>query len=86
MTTYKFRAECATDAVVFFKALEEAEFDNIHFEPAQDEALPDVEVVFDSDQSLARLIQVAKTCEDCHVIAQTIRPIDRYTGERNYLI
>lgn len=88
MNTYKFRAECSTDVINFFRAMAEGTFDSVQIESQEinGDLVPDVEVVFDSSNPLATLIQAAKAIEDCHVIAQTIRPIERYTGERNYNI
>ena len=88
MKTYKFRAECSTDVINFFRALEEDSFSSIHIQSQDIEGtpIPDVDVIFNCNLRLARLIQIAKQVEDCHVIAQTVRPIDQYTGERNYNI
>lgn len=88
MKTYKFRAECSTDVIHFFRAMADKTFDSVHIKSQELEGnrIPDVDVVFKSSNSLAKLIQAAKQIDDFHVIAQTIRPISKYTGERNYNI
>lgn len=37
-----------------------------------------------TNSSLIELIQIAKSCDDCHYIVETIQNIDNYTGQRTY--
>lgn len=84
MNKYKFRAECRADADIFFSKFKEG-ISNIKVEPIEDSPI-DVYATFESKFYLATLIQVAKEVQDGHVIAQTIRPLEKFTGERNYSI
>jgi len=87
MKVYKFRSECSLDIISFFRCLADSSYDSIHIHYLEgDSNIPDREVVFSSSLNLSKLIQIAKEAEDCHVIAQTLRPIDKYTGKRNYSI
>lgn len=84
MNKYKFRAECRADVDIFFSKFKEG-ISNIKVEPIEDSPI-DVYVTFESKFHLAKMIQVAKEVQDGHVIAQTIRPLAKFTGERNYSI
>jgi hypothetical protein len=78
---YKFRAECQYDVDVF-KYGNEHEISNLKIE--NDKDFPDVYVTFDSDLPLEEIIYLMREVEDGHVMYQTLRPIQEYTGERNY--
>lgn len=74
---YKFRAECTVDVGFFQKKLTE----RITTEK-MDRDLPDVWGYFTSTKPLKWLWKIAAATPDCHVIAQTLRPRDEYTGVR----
>jgi hypothetical protein len=80
MNTYKFRAECSTDAILFFRKLKEDDFGCIQIYSNPNTS--DIEVVFNSKNDIEYLMHTADNCLDCHVITQTIQPIEEYTGER----
>lgn len=86
MAVYKFRAECGLDAVHFFSLLDIARFENVHFYNMYigKTILPDMEVQITCNYKLQELVRIANddTFEG-HVIAQTIKPVGDYTGERN---
>lgn len=83
---YKFRAECKTD-VLGFKAITIGFTDEFQIEPLESSLqIPDVEVVFESELSLNELIDEIRKVPDGHVMMQTLKPFDQYTGEREYSI
>jgi hypothetical protein len=78
---YKLRAECSKDVVGFLN--------NVHsqlssFSLIKDKELPDVEFEFETDLALDEIILILKDLDDAHVMYQTVKLIDEYTGERNY--
>jgi hypothetical protein len=82
LNTYKFRAESLTDALYFYGASK-----SIHgrlITNPINEFNPDVVCIFQSKNSLETIINEMKKIQDGHVMWQTVRPIDQYTGERNY--
>lgn len=75
--TYKLRAECFLDVFNFIVS-----FKPITYKIIKDDVFPDVEFEFDSDCNIELVIDSINQLEDCHVMAQTIKPINEYTGER----
>ena len=78
---YKLRAECSQDVVYFLN--------NVHtqlssFSLIKDKELPDVEFEFETDLTLDEIILTLQDFDDAHVMYQTVKPIEEYTGERNY--
>jgi hypothetical protein len=49
-----------------------------------DEMFPDLEATFESSLSREALLCVMQNIADVHVARQTLQPIDKYTGERDY--
>jgi ABC-type uncharacterized transport system permease subunit len=78
---YKFRAECSQDAEQFKHENREAISD---YEIQKVEGYPDVYVTFDSYLELSEIIELMRDIDDGHVMYQTVKPIEEYTGERNY--
>ncbi len=81
MNTYKLRAECSQDVAEFIQ--------NVHsqlksFKMIKDDELPDVYFEFETELALDEIILTLKDIEDSHVMFQTVQPIEKYTGERNY--
>jgi hypothetical protein len=75
--TYKLRAEFFLDVFTFIES-----FKPLTYKIIKDGVLPDVEFEFDSDCNIDSIINAIEQLEDCHVMAQTIKPINEYTGER----
>lgn len=89
-STYKFRAECATDAQVVRAVLlpwllhwsEQRE--NLEYEGVEYPA-PDVDVEFSvlpSGPSLNEIRWLLDGIDNCHVAAESIEHVTQYTGER----
>ena len=86
---YKFRAECYQDAANALSELQEKLwFWSITPRTWDDgdlkRPMPDVEVEISTDYTLEQIIKIMKTVVDGHVMYQTLRPVESYTGERNY--
>jgi hypothetical protein len=47
-------------------------------------SLPNFEMLLDSPLTLDELLAVIGTIEDGHVMFQTVAPLGRYTGERDF--
>lgn len=78
---YKLRAECSND-VLLFVALCGTKLTN--FSMKEWEGYPDVDFVFTTDLSITEIINLMKTIDDSHVMIETVRPINEYTGIRDY--
>ena len=78
---YKFRAECSQDAEQFKQENREA-ISNFEIVPV--EGFPDVDVTFDSHLELSEIIELMKDIDHGHVMYQTVKPVDEYTGKRDY--
>ena len=80
MEKFKFRAECLRDVEELVRVINHGGMEvNITFFD-----LPDVEVTVLTLHSLEDIIEEANNIDDCHVIAQTVQPILKYTGEREW--
>jgi hypothetical protein len=78
---YKLRAESLNDVVEFIQN----EYSHMkNFNMKRDELLPDVDFEFETDLTLDAIIFKLKNINDSHVMYQTIKPINEYTGARNY--
>lgn len=55
-----------------------------NFKMQRDEQLPDVEFEFETELALDEIIMTLQDIDDSHVMYQTVQPIEKYTGERNY--
>ncbi len=85
MNTYKFRAECELDVKNFMALMPTSTI--LRIDPIdEDMELPDVECILQTSMTIDRVRFIAFNAEDCHVIAQTIAPINEYTGERDFNI
>jgi hypothetical protein len=83
---YKFRAETEKDAEDFLNMLA---YKNIRspyharFTPLSvDQPLPDVEVVLETDIPYDDIMNSLLLVNDSHVMIETIKPIEEYTGIR----
>lgn len=76
---YKLRAECAHDVEQFIKKMEGYTW-NHKVLPIV--GYPDVEFTFDSAVNRERIQSILRTIPDSHVMIETLKPLDKYTGER----
>ena len=80
MEKFKFRAECLRDVEELLHQINHSGMEiNIKFFH-----VPDVEVTLLTDLTLDSIIQEAREIDDCHVIVDTIQPVQEYTGERDW--
>lgn len=88
MRQYKLRAECMGDvfllmdiigrhshAALFSFKVETIRLDGEH-------RIPDVVLEFTSCLTLSQVRALIKTIDDSHVMAETVQPVSKYTGER----
>lgn len=79
---YKLRAECSKDVLNF---LNKTHNEISSLKMIRDGGgFPDVEFEFETKLSLNKIFSILHGIEDTHVMRQTIKPIEEYTGERNY--
>lgn len=79
MRTYKFRAECFTDAWIFINSGLVS-----RYKLEQELSFPDVVVTFSTKKHLTDIVRIMKRIPDPHVMLDTIKPVAEYTGERTY--
>lgn len=82
MTTYKLRADCVQDILNFINQLVnhgiKANFGSIN-------TLYN-ELVFETKISREEIMALIRNVEKGHVMLQTIQPLGKYTGERDWNI
>lgn len=77
---YKFRAECINDVHEFMKKAKfEFEYDT---KIERKGRVPDVVVEIATKVSIDSIISILNEIPDSHVIIETIRPKNLYTGDR----
>lgn len=80
---FKFRAEGLTD----ISALEAISEDKITLiKITKDDIFPDIEVEFKTTLSLDEIRDLFKLVPDGHVMFQTVLPIEKYTGVRDFTL
>lgn len=77
--TYKLRAEGLNDFLAFLQNDMYFKMKSFTIEPT---GFPDVVVTFDTSSSLSEIKQKLREVPDSHVMLQTVKPINEYTGER----
>lgn len=77
--TYKLRAEGLDDFLAFLRTGMYMKIKSFTVEPI---GVPDVVVSFVTDASLSEIKSKLKEVRDSHVMLETIKPINQYTGER----
>jgi hypothetical protein len=77
--TYKLRAEGLNDFLAFLQNDMYFKIKSFTIEPI---GVPDVVVTFDTSSSLSEIKQKLREVPDSHVMLQTVKPINEYTGER----
>jgi hypothetical protein len=81
MMKYKLRAECSNDVAQFIM---NAHSQMTKFKMQKDKELPDIEFEFETELALDEIIMTLQDIDDSHVMYQTVQPIEKYTGERDY--
>lgn len=76
MNNFKFRAECLHDVVELLKIMPVQSY------KIQTIGIPDVEVEFSCDAFRDEIINYMEQIPDSHVMIQTLRDADDYTGTR----
>ncbi len=79
LNTYKLRAEGLDDFLSFLKTGMYMRMKSFTIEPI---GVPDVVVSFVTDASLSEIKSKLREVPDSHVMLETIKPINKYTGER----
>ena len=79
---YKFRAECIHDVAQFLIQSSKV-IANLNTQQDND-GFRDVIVTFDSHLELSEIMDLIEKIEDGHVMCETVKPIEKYTGERTY--
>lgn len=89
MRVYRFRADCSVDVDRFHAALAEEVPDAVVSDMV---VQPTTAGAFDAHVEaewtvhhvdLATLVRIAESLEGCECIAETIQPVDRFTGDRD---
>jgi len=81
---YKFRAECELDFRNLLSLFYNEPEHHISAIKINGKAMPDIEVELMTPLPLNELRNMMREVEDGHVMLQTVQPIERYTGERDY--
>lgn len=76
---YKLRAECIMDIT---RIIDVAGVHMNNFKMDKHKDLPDAEFEFDIDLELSEIIAILKNIPDSHVMYETVKPIEEYTGIR----
>jgi hypothetical protein len=77
--TYKLRAEGLNDFLAFLQNDMYFKMKSFTIEPI---GVPDVIVTFETSSSLSEIKEKLKEVPDSHVMLETVKPINEYTGER----
>jgi hypothetical protein len=78
MKKYKLRTECTVDVINFLNKLIDYSLTSF--------SLSEGEFEFETDLTLDKIILILQNLTDTHVMYQTVKPIEEYTGERDYKI
>ena len=78
---YKLRAECLDDVLLFIHRMPKNVWG---MKIVQKGFLPDVEFEFKSRLSMDDVLSILCKQPDSHVMIETLKPFDEYTGERQF--
>lgn len=78
-TIYKCRSECFSDIARWYTSLD---FYPLVKDVSQTGDFTDCECIIASCRSLDELRKTMSSVADCHVMAETLKPIEQYTGVR----
>lgn len=76
---FKLRAECLDDVLLFIHIMPINVWEMKILQMGQ---LPDVEFEFKTTLTLDEILAILSKQVDSHVMMETLRPFDEYTGER----
>lgn len=76
---YKLRAEGLNDFLAF---LQKGMYFRIKSFTVQPIGVPDIVVSFETDASLSEIKSILREIPDSHVMLETVKPINEYTGDR----
>jgi len=79
LNTYKLRAEGLDDFLTFLQEGMYMRMKSFTVEPV---GVPDVVITFVTDASLSEIKSKLREIPDSHVMLETVKPINQYTGER----
>lgn len=79
-THFKLRAECLDDVLLLLEKMRERNIWAIKIE--QFGILPDVEFEFKTGLTSDEILVILMKQVDSHVMMETLKPFDEYTGER----
>ncbi|MBP7507444.1 MAG: hypothetical protein KA807_06475 [Prolixibacteraceae bacterium] len=79
---YKLRAECLDDVLLFIHRIPTNMSEMKILQVGQ---LPDVEFEFKTTLTLDEILAILSKQVDSHVMMETLRPFDEYTGERYFI-
>ncbi len=86
MNTYKFRAECVSDVSKLIDLMVTENIKSSVQVVGNNRDFPDCEVVMQTDCDLNDIRSFIGKLTDGHVILETIKPIDDYTGKRGHIL
>lgn len=78
---YKLRAEYFNEVSSFIKIPHNG---LKSFSIKKEEEFPDIIFEFESDLTLEKIIAILRKIRDSHVMYQTVKSFEEYTGERNF--
>lgn len=78
---YKLRAECSNDVAHFIM---NAHSQMNNFNMQRDVKLTNVELEFETELTFDKIIMTLQQIDNSQVMYQTVQPIDKYTGERDF--
>lgn len=82
MRHFKLRAECLDDVLQFIHKMPTNVWEMKIVQVGQ---LPDVEFEFKTTLTLNEVLSILSRQTDSHVMMETLRPFDKYTGERCFI-
>jgi len=78
---FKLRAECFHDVLLLIDKLSKS----LYGYRIERDFLPDVEFEFITNMTSNDILAILRKQADSHVMMDTLKPFDEYTGERQYL-
>ena len=75
---FKLRAECFHDVLILIDKLNK----NLYGFRIERDFLPDVEFEFITNLTSEQILEILSKQVDSHVMMDTLKPIEEYTGER----
>lgn len=75
---FKLRAECIQDVLFLMDMLSK----NLYGYKIERDFLPDVEFEFYTNLTKDKILSILSRQEDSHVMMDTLKPFEEYTGER----